>query len=174
MNWRNDMNNRRAIVALLATIAVLLALNLVKGEGRAEAGVQGAVELDVQPGGGEPYIVKWLSSGSTAYMRVWTDGQIDYTTRLDRRSCDWVFQAVLFGPVDHPFPVVDANKNGDGIIVEYEDGRVDHLDFDNRDVPCTIAGSGSDPFCLGDIDRNGATNFDDLLFVLRDWGVCEG
>lgn len=46
-----DMASRRTIVALVATIAVLLALNLVKGERLAEA----------QPamGNGEPYVVAY-------------------------------------------------------------------------------------------------------------------
>ena len=57
--------------------------------------------------------------------------------------------------------------------MEFADGRVDHFDVE-FDLRCTVAGKGSDPFCLGDVDRNGDTNFDDLLFVLRGWGVCEG
>ena len=56
----------------------------------------------------------------------------------------------------------------------FSDGSVDVFDFNNDYPRCTIAGEGSDPFCLGDVDRNGETNFDDLLFVLADWGLCEG
>ena len=59
------MNEHKTIIALLATIAVLLTLNLVKGERRAEAGVQRAAESDAQPGRGEPYVVTWLGSGQT-------------------------------------------------------------------------------------------------------------
>ena len=74
---------------------------------------------------------------------------------------------------DEWFDVIDANWDSAGVVLEYSDGRVDHLD--HRDlIRCTIAGEGSDPFCLGDVDRNGETNFDDLLFVLADWGPCEG
>ena len=162
------MNNRRTIVALLATIAVLLALNLVKGERRAEAGVQGAAELDVQPGGGEPYVVTYLLHSNSEYYRVWSDGQVDIWESAFG-TCDFVFNGVLVDPVDHPFPVIAANGDNGNFILEFADGRVDHV---SSVIHCTIAGEGSDPFCLGDIDRNGDTNFDDLLFVLRDWGAC--
>ena len=165
------MSNRRKIVALLATIAVLLTLNLVQGERRAEAGVQGEVEMDVQSGGGDPYIVKRLARHFHQYVRLWSDGQVDYMQKT-KGGCDFQLAEVWFGPSGHPFDVVDGDWTNQGVILRYQDGRVDHLDIRDR-IVCTIAGEGSDPFCLGDIDRNGDTNFDDLLFVLRDWGVCE-
>ncbi len=101
------MNNRRTIVALLATIAVLLALNLVKGERRAEAGVQRAAESDVRPGGGEPYVVTWLGAGTADYYRVWSDRRVDEWTSTG--SCRFEFLRVIAPAVDHPFDVVDAD-----------------------------------------------------------------
>ena len=37
----------------------------------------------------------------------------------------------------------------------------------------TIAGQGSDPFCIGDTDRDGDIGFSDILNVLAEWGPCE-
>ena len=74
------MNEHKTIIALLATIAVLLTLNLVKGERRAEAGVQGVAESDVQPGGGQPYVVNvTMWQNERVFFRFWSDGQVDRT-----------------------------------------------------------------------------------------------
>ena len=121
------MNNRRTIVALLATIAVLLALNLVKGERRAEAGVQRAAELDAQPGGGDPYVVKYLPYGDRAFQRVWSDGQVDRWERPFGGNCDFTFETVVVGPVDHPFPVVAAalQDSGRAVVIGSAGGPAD-------------------------------------------------
>ena len=58
-------------------------------------------------------------------------------------------------------------------MLVFADGRVDYYDRD-AEVRCTVFGSGSAPFCLGDVNRNGETGFDDLLILLNDWGTCEG
>ena len=69
--------------------------------------------------------------------------------------------------------VVEANFTDGGFVISFSDGRIDYLHYDYLELRCTIAGEGGPPFCMGDIDRSGDTNFDDLLFVLRDWGACE-
>ena len=168
MNWRIDMNNApRMIVAMLAVVAVLLVVSIVQGPRAAEA--------QVVAGDGEPYVVKWLTYGSLNYIRVWSDGQVDQFGLI--RSdipCEWVFAGVLVKPVDHPFPLVDCDvdESRGNLILTFEDGRGDFVDR-HLDDRCTLNGKGSPVFCLGDVDRNGETNFDDLLFVLSDWGECE-
>ena len=161
------MNNRRTIVALLATIAVLLALNLVRGERRAEAsGENGSV------GSGDPYVVKYHVGSRLRVFRIWSDGQIDLFRGKGLEACDFEFIAVVAPPSGHSSVLVDADHSLGAFTLTYADGRVDHVRA-SPDQTCILAGEGSDPFCLGDIDRNGETTFDDLLFVLRDWGVCE-
>ena len=160
------MNSRRTIVALLATIAVLLTLNLVKGERRAEAlGANGSV------GSGDPYVAKYHVRSPTEYFRIWSDGQIDVLSR-PVEGCAFTLDRVLVPPSGHSSVVIDADYRETAFTLTYVDGRVDHIATATEHT-CTIAGEGSDPFCLGDIDRSGDTNFDDLLFVLRDWGKCE-
>ena len=168
------MTNRITIVALRTTIAVLLTLNLVKGEQRADAGVQGAAELDVQPGGGEPYVVKLMPFGNDRHWRIWSDGQVDYMLGSDN-DCDHTrLDDESYGPVDYPFPVVDAAfvHETSSPMLTFEDGRVDTLRLSH--MRCTIGGIGTRSFCTADSDRNGEVNFDDLLRLLSQWGPCEG
>ena len=81
---------------------------------------------------------------------------------------------VIVSAANHPFEVVDAESSLNGVIVRYADGRVDLVSRGNPPITrCTLTGQGSDPFCLGDVDRDGVTDFDDLLYVLTDWGVCK-
>lgn len=168
------MNERKATVALLSVIAVLLALNLVvKGTGEVEAQVRGA--------DGEPYVVKWLPHAARHYVRVWSDGQMDYFGRPNGGDCEtWGFAGVLAPAVDHPFPVIDARaarEEGQGraaYTLEFADGRVDFINLITGDTTrCTIASQGSDAFCIGDTDRSGVTDFQDIVNVLEDWGECE-
>ena len=156
---------QRVIVALLAIVAVLLAIDLgPTGSGSAEA---------QNVGGGDPYVVVRLPNDATRYYRVWSDGQIDYWQK-GAEGCDFSFVRVVVSAANHPFDVVDAESSLNGVIVRYADGRVDHVSRISPPITrCTLAGQGSDPFCLGDVDRSGDTNFDDLLLVLNDWGVCE-
>ena len=130
----------------------------------------GEAESGVQLGGGEPYVVKYLVRTALEYYRVWSDGQIDLWQRSQgQNECDFAFNRIVVEPVVHPCPVVAADADSSVYILEFADGRVDHIGSGLR---CTVVGEGGDPFCFGDIDRNGTTNFDDLLFVLRDWGAC--
>ena len=142
---------------------MLLAVNLVvKGARSAEA----QVEADR----GEPYVVEWLVRATDLYYRVWSDGQIDQWQRFDPPSCDFLLTNLVQGPTGHDFPVVSANYASRAFVLRYADGRVDHLV--DTGLLCTIAGQGSDPFCIGDTDRSGVTDFQDIVNVLSDWGEC--
>ena len=176
-------NGHRTIAAMLTVVAVLLTMNvLVMGTRRAEAGKATDVIDEVlaafdatKLGDGDPYVVRWLTRGNVGFFRVWSDGQVDH--QEVGSQCAYKEFRVLYPPVEHPFPVVDAN-GGDsgGMMVMYADGRVDYLinPPDKSRERCTISGDGSPAFCLGDVDRNGETGFDDLLILLNDWGTCEG
>ncbi len=81
-------------------------------------------------------------------------------------------QPYSFGPVEHPFPVVDAKFMGNcsaqcSTILTYGDGRVDLVRNAGR---CTIAGVGTPSFCTADVDRNGNVGIEDFLLVLGQWG----
>ena len=165
------MRQRTEVVAAIVVVAAFLVPQLVGGGEPIHGARVGSA--DARPGGGEPYVVTWLGAGRTKFDRVWSDGQVD-EWEVEGGSCVFNFVKVVHPAVDHPFDVVEANDNSGGLVMKFADGRVDHIDKGIGGLRCTIAGEGSDPFCLGDIDRNGDTNFDDLLFVLRDWGVCEG
>ena len=89
-------------------------------------------------------------------------------TRPGGPNCDYVLQ-LANGPVEHPFPVVDAIFAKDfasDVMLTYEDGRVDLTGGPNR---CTIAGVGTPSFCTGDVDRNGIVGIEDFLIVLSQW-----
>ena len=105
------------------------------------------------------------------YFRVWSDGRADRWVRLPDPNCDFVFTTTI-GPVEHPFPVVDAifagNHISQGIMLTYEDGRVDLLQ-PSEVQRCTIAGVGTPSFCIGDVDRDGTVGIADFLIVLSQW-----
>lgn len=166
----DSMNQRRTVVVPLFAIAVLLTLNvIIMGSRSAEARPGGGVRA----GDGDPYVAKRLASSQNAYYRVWSDGQVDYINRAED-TCDWIFWAIIVEPVAHPAPVVDANLAAGerGFIMEFDDGRVDHVAYRDDFLRCIITGEGSDPFCMGDTDRSGVTDMADLLTVLSDWGEC--
>ena len=80
------MNGHKTIVAMLAVVAVLLAVNIVQGPRAAEA---------QEVSDGEPYVVKWLANGSFSYLRVWSDGQVDRWRRPDEQgNCEFEFLGV--------------------------------------------------------------------------------
>ena len=113
-------NGQRTITSLLAVVAVLLGLNLILGSSR-RAEAQDAI------GAGEPYIVKLLPVSHLTYHRVWSDGRVDTMQRTDG-NCDYESN-LTHGPVEHPFPVVDAvlgsNHDSQSAMLTFEDGRVD-------------------------------------------------
>ena len=137
---------------MLTVIAVLLGVNLIATTSPAadnDAPASANVPTD-------PYIVKLLPRSSLEYVRVWSDGRADTINRSDG-TCDYELSSA-FGPVEHPFPVVDAtfgsNHNTFGVMLTFEDGRVD-LIGGGPPRRCTIAGIGTPSFCIGHVDRNG-------------------
>ncbi len=158
-------NGQRTITALLAVIAELLAANLATSNERpAEAA---APDRD-----GNPYIVKFLLLDQTHIYRAWSDGQADVLEWTGYPSCVWEPHPIG-GPVDHPFPVVDAvlpaNEMSPAVMMTFEDGRVDYL---LPGIRCTMAGIGSQSFCTADVNRDGAVNVTDFLTMLAQWGPC--
>ena len=157
---------QRTIASLLALIAVLLALNLMKGSATAAEGQEGP-----------PTIVKLLLLNGASYVRVWSDGRVDHMQTLNS-GVDFVV-VYSYGPVEHPFPVVDATLStrpdgagvGVAVMLAYEDGRTDFLS--SQDPRSTIAGVGSQSFCTADTDRNGFVDFNDLLTMFAQWGSCQ-
>ena len=133
-------------------------------------------KADAQPqaGGGNPYIVKFLVQSQFEYYRVWSDGQVDRFS--DSGFCDYE-QFLTEGPVEHPFPVVDAKfgeQHGNCasecmLKLTYGDGRVDIVGYQVSGDRCTIAGVGTPSFCSGDVDRNGIVGIEDFLIVLAQW-----
>ena len=163
----NTMNTgHRTIVALLTVIAVLLALNLIATSAPA-ANNETTASATGPP---VPTIVKLLPLNPTHYFRVWSDGRVD---ALNGPSCDFVTVGEINGPVDHPYPVVDAifagNHSTQAIMLTYEDGRVDLVNGQGSTPRCTIAGVGTPSFCTGDVDRSGVVGIEDFLIVLSQW-----
>ena len=159
---------RKCIVSLLVVIAVLLTLNLVV-MGSRTANAEAAVA-----GEGDPYIVKLLPISKLSHARVWSDGRVDWMVR-DNSSCD--FQSkVTFGPVEHPFPVVEAvhgvHHNSFNVMMTFEDSRVD-LVPGVANGRCTLIGIGTPSLCTADTDRDGDVDVVDLLALLGQWGSCE-
>ena len=162
------MNNQRTVAGLLAVIAVLLALNLVLGNTpQAEAQVST---------GGNPYIVKLLPVYGSLYVRVWSDGRVDKMVSEGATPCDYEVIG-SHGPVEHPFPVVDAvfdSTHSQGVtMLTFEDGRVDMVVDVGTGPRCTIAGIGTPSLCTADVDRNGEIGTADLLELLNQWGPCQ-
>ena len=161
------MNMNKTIAGLLSVIAALLGLNLViQTTQPAEAG-------GVVAGGEDPYIVKLLPHTYLTFFRVWSDGQVDRLCKADG-ACDYELTDG-FGPVEHPFPVVDAvfgsNHETPSVMMTFEDGRVDLVG--GAGDRCTLAGIGSPSLCTADVDRDGDIGIIDFLTVLEQWGPCE-
>ena len=157
---------QRTFSALLVVVAVLLGLNLMKASATAAEGQEGP-----------PTIVKLLLLNGSMYVRVWSDGRVDFMQTLNS-GIDFVISSG-YGPVEHPFPVVDAtlatrpDGGGDGVAVmlTYGDGRTDFLSSGNpRSI---IAGVGTPSFCTADTDRNGFVDFNDMLTMFGQWGPCQ-
>lgn len=168
------------------TIGCVTALTMAMADGAADN-----VQLDSTDAGrtaaeaqeGDPYVVRYLPGHAAEVFRAWSDGQIDFMIKTAADECDeLVFIFVVADPVDHPFPVVEANGPGPGdksFTLEYADGRVDFINYYIDDghgiyLRCTIVGEGGAAFCQGDTDRSGVTDVVDLLAVLEAWGVCGG
>lgn len=161
-------SGHKTIVAMLAVVVVLLAVNIVQGPRAAEA--VGA-EASGAKGGEGPRFVSAVGQSDTVW-RLWSDGQINEWI-FDRDGCDELFmQGIVALPVVHEAECIGFNVTRDerAFFRFFADGRVDYLPGGE---PCVLFGNGSGTACLGDVDRNGETNFTDLLFVLNDWGECE-
>ena len=158
------MKRPNTTTVLLAVVAVLLALNLI-------ATTSPAADNDANASPPAPYIVKLLPRSSLEYVRVWSDGRADTINRSDG-TCDYEVSSA-FGPVEHPFPVVDAalgsNHDVPDVMMTFGDGRVD-LIGGGPPRRCTIAGIGTPSLCIGDVDRNGTVGIEDFLLVLAEWG----
>ena len=157
---------KRSTTALLSVIAVPLAVLAVNATlTPAEAQPQQAV-------GGDPYIVKLLPATHITYHRVWSDGRVD-TMQRSAPDCDYQID-FSHGPVEYPFPVVDAvqgsNHDVSALMLTFEDGRVDMVGGGER---CTVAGVGTPSLCPADIDRDGEIGIEDFLMVLGAWGLCQ-
>lgn len=150
----------RWVIVLGSVVVVLLAANLI----RAEAGGEPP---------DDPYIVKLLPRNPESYYRVWSDGRIDDMER-DNNRCDFI-AIESFGPVEHPFPVVDAvPAHGlSAVMMTFEDGRVDLVGPTGGVQRCTIVGIGTPSFCTADTDRDCDVDVADLLTLLAQWGPCE-
>jgi len=148
---------------MLAVVAVLLGVNLLP---KADAGENGPAPA--------PYIVKQLVLNAGIYYRVWSDGRVDVMDRTGGCEFDVV---TSYGPVEHPFPVVDAQfgeqhgicANDCMVKLTYGDGRVDMVGFGVASGRCTIAGVGTPSLCIGDVDRDGIVGINDFLIVLGQW-----
>ena len=159
------MKRPNTTTVLLAVVAVLLGVNLLP---KADAGENGPAPA--------PYIVKQLVITPVTYYRVWSDGRVDVMGGTGA-ACE--FDVVTsYGPVEHPFPVVDAQfseersgcVNDCALKLTYGDGRVDMAGYGVASGRCTIAGIGTPSLCIGDVDRNGIVGIEDFLTVLAQWG----
>ena len=152
----------------ISACTVLLALNLIATTSPAANATANATGPPV------PTIVKLLPLSHSYYFRVWSDGRVDTMDGPVGPNCDFTL-LVANGPVEHPFPVVDAtiaaNHANQGIMLTYEDGRVDLLAGTSTDPRCTIAGIGTPSLCTGDTDRDGTVGIVDFLTVLDQWGA---
>ena len=154
----------------ISACAVLLAMNLIATTSPAADNENDAPATGPPQ---DPYVVKILPRTTRVHYRVWSDGRVDMFDDGGDVGCD--YQLVYnYGPVEHPFPVVDAiiasNNNCSAqcpIMMTYEDGRVDIVKNYGR---CTIAGIGTPSLCIGDVDRNGVVGIEDFLIVLSEWG----
>jgi len=163
------MNGHRTIVAALTVCAVLLALNLMVTTAPASPDIAPATANANGPPA--PTIVKLLHASHLTYHRFWSDGRHDQQQDASG-NCDYTLSpAVSHGPVEHPFPLVDAvqgsNHSTQAFMLTYEDGRVDLI---GNGIRCTIAGVGTPSFCTADVDRNGSVGIEDFLMVLAQWG----
>ena len=156
----------RTIVVMLTVIAVLLALNLMVTTAPASPDIASATANANGPP--VPTIVKLLPVKQSEYLRVWSDGRVD-DMNTSGPNCDFVL-SLANGPVEHPFPVVDAiftKTLAPAVMLTYGDGRVDLVGGLER---CTIAGVGTPSFCTGDVDRDGTVGIQDFLALLAQWG----
>lgn len=155
-------NAQQFIPFAFGAVVVLLAANLLGGTWRpAEAGVAA--------GPTEPYIVNLFPIQGGEYLRVWSDGQVDVLDR-DQFSCD--FSVCSIGPVEHPFPVVDALQGSDqtsAVMMTFGDGRVDLVGFNFTVQRCTLAGIGTPSLWIADINRDGCVDAFDLSILLAEW-----
>ena len=107
------------------------------------------------------------------YVRVWSDGRVDYFDRPVQGDCSEFTLIASHGAVDHPFPVTNAVRRDSGTVLltftneRGEDGRVDLIGNGQR---CTLEGIGTPSFCTADVDRNGSVGIEDFLMVLAQWG----
>ena len=161
----------RTTTILLAAIGLLLALNLI-------ATTAPAADTDAPAtanGPPDPYIVKLLAVSASNYHRVWSDGRVDAFSSPG--VCDFTL-SFSYGPVEHTFPVVDANYAngaigcgvGCPIMLTYEDGRIDLISVPDDVLRCTLDGIGTPALCIGDVDRSGTVGIEDFLIVLQQWG----
>ena len=125
----------------------------------------------MEPG---PSTVKIMPLNAWDYFLVWSDGRVDaYQRPHDPGQCDIEIFYTLQGPVEHPFPVVDAIhsiNSVSAVMQTFEDGRIDMLYLSER---CTLQGIGTPSLCTADIDRNGEIGTADLLELLNQWGPCQ-
>lgn len=103
------MNKRHAILAV-----GVLATSLV-------VGLRAPAESTMAP-----HIVRWLARGSSNYFVVWSDGQIDHQT-YDAKDCLPLVYTVILSATGRLSDVIDANSNGGGMIVEYDDGLIEYI-----------------------------------------------
>jgi hypothetical protein len=161
----------RTTAALLAVVAVLLGLNLI-------VNVMPAAGDRITAGDSNPYIVKVLPLDAPFFDRVWSDGRLDRMT-LQESGDDCSSLLSSIGPVEHPFPVVDAAnamQQGSSTMMRFEDGRVDVVAATGTppfSVRCTVVGSASQSFCTADVNRDGEVAINDLLELLGQWGPCQ-
>ena len=139
-------NGHKTIVAMLAVVAVLLAVNIVTEPRTAEAQVTSE---------GEPYIVKLLPRSHNIYFRVWSDGRVDHL-EPGAEECEFrLTPGQSYGPVEHPFPVTDA------IRAMWRDDETDVGSFATEMIRAVESGGD-----VGEVAERFGTDsglFDDLL-----------
>ena len=83
-----------------------------------------------------------------------------------------LFVSAPYGPSGPRLAFVQAAEFtiNQGIMLTYEDGRVDLLN--GTDPRCIIAGVGTPSFCTANTDRNGFVDVNDLFTMFGQWGQC--
>ena len=121
---------QRAIVAMLAAVAVLLVVNIMQGPRAAEAGKATDVIDEIlaafdapKLGDGEPYVVTYLPNGTASFLRVWSDAQIDMWVKPNGPNCDFEFDVVYSLPLDRDSPVVPNPRTCPELIRRSECSR---------------------------------------------------